>query len=195
MPHAITRLALVLVLLALAACSSKVTFNATDITGVDWGRDFHLRDSTGKPRQLADFRGKVVVVFFGYTHCPDVCPTTLSTLRTVMDALGTDAGKVQVLFVTLDPERDTPEILAQYVPAFYPSFLGLTGDPAQIAATAKEFKVFYQRQEGKAPGSYTLDHTASSFVFDPAGRLRLYVSPGQSAEKIVEDLRRLLNGA
>jgi protein SCO1/2 len=172
---------------------SGPSFKNTDITGADYGKDFTLTDHTGKKRALADFRGKVVVVFFGYTHCPDVCPTTLADLRVAREQLGEDRKRVQVLFVTVDPERDTRELLANYVPAFDPSFLGLYGDPAATARVAKEFKVFYQKVPGKTPDNYTVDHTAGSYVFDPQGRLRLLVRPG-NVPNLVADLKTLLNG-
>jgi protein SCO1/2 len=168
-------------------------FNNTDITGLDYGKDFALPDFNGKMRTLADFKGKAVVVFFGYTQCPDVCPTTMAEMATVMQQLGPLADKVQVLFVTLDPERDTPALLAKYVPSFDPRFLGLVGDKAATDKVAKEFKVFYQKVPGKQPGSYTLDHTAGSYVFDPQGRIRLFIRHGQGAEPIVHDLKLLLS--
>jgi protein SCO1/2 len=180
---------------AVAACTPrKPDFQGTDVTGVDWGRDFHLIDHHGHPRSLADFRGKVVVLFFGYTHCPDVCPTTLGELAEVMKRLGPDADKVQVLFVTLDPARDTPALLAQYVPAFHPSFLGLYGDEAATRKAAADFKVFYQKQPGRDADSYTLDHGANSFVFDPQGRLRLVFGYASGVEPLVHDIRLLLEG-
>lgn len=178
----------------LAACSpSGPKFQNVDVTGADYGRDFHLIDQNGKPRSLADFRGKVVVIFFGYTQCPDVCPTTMAELAEVMKTLGPKADGVQVLFVTIDPERDTPALLANYVPRFDPRFLGLTGDPQAIAATAKEFKVFYQKVPGQTPGSYTMDHTAGSYVIDREGRLRLFVRHGQGGAALVHDLKLLLD--
>lgn len=177
----------------LAACSgSGPSFKNTDITGADYGKDFTLTDHTGKTRTLADFRGKIVVVFFGYTHCPDVCPTTLAELKVAKEQLGKDGKRVQVLFVTLDPERDTPQLLASYAPAFDPSFLGLYGDAAATARVAKEFKVFYQKVPGKTPDSYTVDHTAGSYVFDPQGRLRLYVRQG-NVSNLVADFKTLLS--
>lgn len=180
---------------ALAACSPAApTFKASDITGAAFGKDFALTDQNGVPRTLADFRGKAVVVFFGYTHCPDVCPTTLAELAETMKRLGADAARVQVLFVTVDPERDTPALLKQYVPAFDPHFLGLYGNADALAATAKEFKVLYQKQPGSTPGSYTMDHSAGSYVYDPKGRLRLYVSYGQGADVYTHDLKQLLGG-
>ncbi len=178
--------------LALAGCNaSGPSFKNADITGADYGKDFALTDHTGKKRTLADFRGKVVVVFFGYTRCPDVCPTTLAELRAVKEQLGEDGKKLQVLFVTVDPERDTPKLLANYVPAFDPSFLGLYGDPAATAKVAKDFKVFYQKVPGKTPESYTVDHTAGSYVFDAQGRLRLFARYGNAAN-LVADIQTLL---
>ncbi len=187
------RLGALLLALTLAGCGlPQPAFNTTDITGSDCCRDFRLTDQNGKTRTLADFHGKAVVVFFGYTQCPDVCPTTMAELKSVMQQLGTDAQRVQVLFVTLDPERDTRALLAQYVPAFDPSFLGLYGDAETTAKTAKEFRVFYQKQPGATPGSYTLDHTAGSFVFDPQGRVRLFVHYNTPAASLAADLRTLL---
>jgi protein SCO1/2 len=182
--------------LSLAACApSGPRFNSTDITGADYARDFRLTDHTGKVRTLADFRGKAVVVFFGYTRCPDVCPTTMVELKQVVEKLGADGQKVQVLFVTLDPARDTPKLLAEYVPSFDPGFLGLYGDADTTAKTAKDFKVFYQKVPGKTADSYTLDHTAGSYVFDPQGRLRLFVRMGGDTAPLVADLKTLLAGA
>ncbi len=182
----------------LAACSpgpDAPKFKASDITGSSFGRDFALTDHTGKPRTLADFRGKVVVMFFGYTQCPDVCPTTLGTLAETMKKLGPDADRVQVLFVTVDPERDTPALLAQYVPAFDPRFAALYGDAAATEKVAKEFKVIYQKQPGSTPGTYTVDHSAGVYVFDPQGRLRLYMSHGQGPDVFANDIRELLRTA
>jgi protein SCO1 len=182
-----------LLALLVAACGpGNPRFQASDVTGVAFGRDFKLTDHNGKPRTLADFRGKVVVMFFGYTQCPDVCPTTLSDLTAALQKLGADAERVQVLFVTIDPERDTPELLSHYVPAFNPTFLGLSGDAAATAATAREFKVLYQKQPGSTPDSYSMDHSAGTFIFDPQGRLRLFVSQGQGPEVFAHDIRELL---
>jgi protein SCO1/2 len=168
-------------------------FSGIDLTGIqEYGSDFHLTDHTGKARTLADFRGKVVTLFFGYTHCPDVCPTTLSDMRQVMDKLGKDSERVQVLFVTLDPGRDTPELLARYVPAFHSSFLGLYGNEENTAKTAKDFKIFFQLQPGKTPETYTVDHTAGTLVFDTQGRLRLFLNYGLSPDLIASDIRILL---
>jgi protein SCO1/2 len=176
-----------------AGCSPEAPkFKASDVTGTTYGRDFQLTGHDGRPRTLADFRGKVVVLFFGYTQCPDVCPTTLSELVEVMKRLGPDAGRVQVLFATIDPDRDKPELLAEYVPAFNPSFLGLYGDADATARTAKEFRVFYQKQPGPTPTTYSMDHSAGTFLFDPKGRLRVYVSYGQGPDVFVHDIRELL---
>jgi protein SCO1/2 len=196
-------------LLSLAACSEKqsadgsqmilapanTAFKNTDVTGLGYANDFALIDHTGKQRTLADFKGKAVLVFFGFMNCPDVCPTTMAEMAGVMKELGAEADRVQVLFITVDPERDTPELLAKYVPAFDPRFLGLTGDKAAIEKVAKEFRVFYQKSPGKEPGSYSMDHTAGSYVFDPQGRVRLFVRHGQGGEPIVHDLKVLLSGA
>lgn len=180
---------------ALAGCGgSDARFKNVDITGADYGKDFSLADQAGKTRTLSDFRGKVVVMFFGYTHCPDVCPTTLAELKMVKEQLGRDGERLQVLFVTVDPERDTQELLAQYVPAFDPSFIGLRGDAAATAKVAKDFKVFYQKVPGSKPDNYSVDHTAASYVFDPQGRLRLFVRHGNAAN-LVSDLRALLRPA
>jgi protein SCO1/2 len=185
----------VLAAIALGGCGAGAPapkFVASDVTGTTYGRDFQLVDHAGKPRTLADYRGKVVVLFFGYTQCPDVCPTTLAELAETMKRLGADADRVQVLFVTVDPDRDTPAILAQYVPAFDPRFVGLYGDAAATERTAKEFKVLYQKQPGRTPGTYTVDHSAGTYVFDPQGRLRVYVSYGQGPDVFAHDIRELL---
>jgi protein SCO1 len=179
----------------LASCSPEAPkFRSTDITGADFGKELALTGHDGKPRTLADFRGKVVVLFFGYTHCPDICPTTLADMAAVMKQLGADASRVQVLFVTLDPERDSPDILASYVPAFDSTFLGLTGDAAATQRAAKEFKIFFERRPGGAPGVYSVDHSAQSYVLDSNGRLRLFVRQDRLAQDLAEDLRVLLKG-
>lgn len=179
--------------LALVACTPHgPKFESADITGASFGRDFSLTDSSGKPRSLADYRGKAVVVFFGFTQCPDVCPTAMATLAEAIGKLGPDAARVQGVFITIDPERDTPELLARYVPAFHPSFVGLYGDAAATERVAKEFKVLYRKAPGSSPGSYTMEHSTGMFVFDPQGRLRLYVNHGQGAEALASDLRELL---
>ena len=192
----LTGLAGSVAVLALGACrQGSPGFVNTDVTGAEFGRGFDLTDHHGQPRTLADFRGKAVVVFFGFTQCPDVCPTTLSEMAQAMVALGARADQVQVLFITLDPERDTRELLAQYVPAFDQRFLGLFGDAQATTRVAREFKVFFQKVPGSTPGSYTLDHTAGSYVFDPEGRLRLFIKHGQGPAALVGDLGRLLDGA
>lgn len=179
----------------LAGCSvgGSVSFNGTDITGADFGRDFRLQDPDGKVRSLADFKDKVVLMFFGFTQCPDVCPTALARAAEVKQLLGPDADRLQVLFVSVDPERDTPEILRAYTAAFDPTFLALRGDAAQVAETAKEFKVIYQ----KVPtgSSYTIDHTSVTYAFDPQGKLRLKLSHSQNAIEYAADVRKLLHSA
>jgi protein SCO1/2 len=185
--------AALLAVLALAACDGRAPkFRSTDITGADYGKSLALVDHHGQLRRLEDFRGKAVVLFFGYTHCPDVCPTTLADLAQVMRQLGPLAERVQVLFVTVDPERDTQQVLANYVPAFDPRFLGLRGDAEATRAAAKEFKVYFEKRPGKAPGEYSVDHSAQTYVFDPQGRLRLYVRQERLAEDLAPDLRTLL---
>ena len=177
----------------LVACTeAKPQFKAIDLTGAEYGKDFQLTDHNGQPRSLKDFRGKLVVVFFGYTQCPDVCPTTMSELAEAKKLLGPDGDKVQGLFVTVDPERDTPEVLKAYMANFDPTFLALRGTPEQLAAVAKEYKVYYKKVEGSTPGTYTMDHSAASYVYDTQGRLRLYTRYGSGAEALASDLRLLL---
>lgn len=192
---------LTLTLVAALACASTAcdrfsnsasVFHNRDITGVDYGKGFTLTDHNGQVRKLEDFRGKVVVMFFGYVQCPDVCPTTMAEMATVMNELGPAGNEVQVLFVTVDPERDTQQLLAEYVPAFDKRFLGLHGTPEQIDQVAREFKVFYAKGKGGTPESYTVDHTAGSYVFDRDGRLRLFVRHGEGAGLIAHDVRQLL---
>jgi protein SCO1/2 len=178
----------------LAGCDSSPkapAFQLTDITGAQFARDFQLIDHNGKPRTLADFKGKVVAIFFGYTRCPDACPTTMGELALVMKELGTDAERLQVLFITVDPERDTPEVLSRYVPAFHPSFLGLYGDAEATARTAKEFRIIYQKQPLKDSG-YSVDHSAGSYLYDTNGRVRLFAQYGQGAQPLLHDIRLLL---
>jgi len=185
----------------LAACDrisglgAKPTFRSTDITGATFARSLELPDVDGKTRTLADFAGKVTVVFFGYTQCPDVCPTTLAEMAQVRKALGTAGDRLHTVFITVDPERDTPEILKAYVTNFGPGVTALRGTPEQTAAVAKEFKVFYAKSAGKTPGSYTMDHSAASFVFDPAGKVRLYVPYGGDPKNLAADLKQLLAAA
>lgn len=167
-------------------------FKAVDITGAEYGRSLSLPDQSGKVRTLADFKGKVTVLFFGYTQCPDVCPTTMAELAQVKKALGPDGERVQGVFITVDPERDTPELLKAYMGSFDPSFIALRGTPEQTAATAKDFKVFYAKVPGKSEGSYTMDHTAGSYIFDASGKLRLFTRYGTGAEALTADLKALL---
>ena len=181
-------------LMILAACSPKPEFKNIDITGgTAFGKDFSLLDPDGKLRTLNDFKGKVVVMFFGYTQCPDVCPTTLTEMQQVMTLLGPQSDKVQVLFVTVDPERDTATILKQYVPSFDTRFLGLRpADEVALEKVTKDFKIYYKKVPGTSPGSYTIDHTAGSYAFDPEGRLRLYIKHAQGPETLAHDLKELL---
>ena len=176
------------------ACSeaSKPAFKGVDIAGVDYAKDLPLTDQFGKARHLSDFAGKVVTVFFGYTHCPDVCPTTMSEMAQVKSELGADGDKLQVIFVTVDPERDTPEILKAYMVNFDPSFLALRGSAQELAAVAKDFKIFYKQVPGPTPTSYTMDHSAGLYVFDPSGRLRLFQRYGVGVQPLADDIRLLL---
>lgn len=178
----------------LAACQpDKPQFKAIDITGADYAQGFQLTDFNGQPRSLADYKGKVVVVFFGFTQCPDVCPTTMNEMAQVKKLLGTDGDKLQVVFISIDPERDTPEVLKAYMGSFDPSFAGLyAASPEALAALAKDFKIFYKKVDGKTPTSYSMDHTAASYVYDPQGRLRLYARYGMGAQAMADDIRLLL---
>jgi protein SCO1/2 len=187
-------IAVALAALTLGCSPDAPKFKASDVTGASFGRDFALTDATSKPRTLADFRGKAVVIFFGYTQCPDVCPTNLLNMAEVLRRLGADADRVQVLFVTIDPQRDTRELLAQYVPAFDPRFVGMYTDLPGTEALARDFKVFYRRQGDAAGANYTVDHSTGTYVYDPQGRLRLYIKHGEKPELIAADLRRLLDG-
>ena len=190
-------LCLLVLLATLTGCeqhSSAPKFQLTDVTGAPFGKSLALTDHNGKARTLDDFRGKVVVLFFGFMSCPDVCPTTLAELAQVAKALGPDAEKLQVLFVTVDPERDTPERLRQYVPSFHPDIVGLHGDAAATAQAAKEFKIFYQKQP-QPGGDYSMDHSAGTYILDPHGRLRLFAQYGAGANTLLHDIRLLLQGA
>ena len=189
-------LCILFLLVLLAGCEKPQLpspFHASDIGAMFTGADFRLTDHNGKTRTLADFRGKVVAVFFGYTHCPDVCPTTLADLAQAMRLLGKDADRVQVLFITVDPERDTPEMLVQYAPAFYPSFLGLHGDAQATAQAAKAFYVGYEKRPNAS--GYNMDHSVGTFLVDPGGKVRLRAPHAQRAEWFAEDIRLLLGGA
>ncbi|MEN9559909.1 MAG: hypothetical protein RLZZ502_1120 [Pseudomonadota bacterium] len=185
-------LSLLTLLIAACAPADKPKFTYTDITGAAFARELTLSDHHGKPRTLADFKGKVVIVSFGFTHCPDVCPTTLATFAGVKQALAEKGKDLQVLFVTVDPERDTEALLRQYVPAFDPSFLGLRGSLAQTKSAADEFKVVYQKSAGASPSTYTVDHSTQSYVFDRQGRVRLLLPHQAPVAKITADLQQLL---
>lgn len=189
-------------LAALAGCKPmggadgpKGAFKAVDITGADYAKDFSLPDVDGKVRTIADFKGKAVLVFFGFAQCPDVCPTTMAELAQVKKQLGAEGERIQGVFITVDPERDTPEVLKGYVRNFDPSFVALRGTPEQTLATAKAFKIFYEKVPGKTPGGYTVNHTAASYLFDPQGRVRLYVRYGSGPEALAADFKQLLQGA
>jgi protein SCO1 len=180
----------------LAACTeAKPQFTSVDVTGAEYAKDFQLTDHNGQVRSLKDFKGKVVVVFFGYTQCPDVCPTTMTELAEAKKLLGAQGDKVQGVFVTLDPERDTPQVLKAYMANFDPSFVALRPTPEQLAAVAKDFKVYYKKVEGKTPTSYTLDHSAASFIYDAQGRLRLYARYGGGPQALASDLQLLMKQA
>ena len=176
----------------MSGCSEKKPqFRAIDITGADYARDFALPDHNGQMRSIADFKGKVVVVFYGYTQCPDVCPTTMTELAEVKRMLGKDGERVQGVFITVDPARDTPEVLKAYMANFDPTFVALRGSPEQIAAVTKDFKVYYKQVNGKTPTSYTMDHSAGSYVYDTQGRVRLYTRYGSGAQALADDIRLL----
>lgn len=176
--------------LALAGCDAGAQFRSTDITGAPYGHTLELTDHHGKPRRLEDWRGKAVVLFFGFTHCPDVCPTTLADIAQAVRSLGADAERVQVLMVSVDPERDTAESLAGYVTAFDPRFIGLRGDLEATQKTAREFKIYFEKR--KQGDGYTVDHSAQSYVIDPQGRLRLLVRHDRIAQDLAPDLKTLL---
>jgi protein SCO1/2 len=179
--------------LALVACSpDKPKFNSIDITGADYAQDFTLSDHNDQRRSLSDFKGKVVVVFFGYTQCPDVCPTSMTELTQVKQLLGADADKLQGVFVTVDPARDTPELLKAYMANFDPTFVAFVPTPDELADVAKRFKIYYKKQEGKTPTSYTMDHSAGSYVYDTQGRVRLYSRYGSGAKVLAQDIQTLL---
>ncbi len=178
----------------LAACSpDKPQFKSIDITGADYAQGFSLTDHNGQARSLKDFNGRVVVVFFGFTQCPDVCPTAMSELAEIKRSLGNKGDKLQAIFITLDPERDTPEVLKAYMSNFDPSFLALRPTLEELPALAKAYKTFYKKVEGKTPGSYTMDHSAGSYVYDPQGRVRLYTRPGTGAAALADDIKLLLD--
>ena len=183
--------------LALAACDSSdaPAFYSIDITGADYAKDFSLTDHNGQPRTLADFKDKVVVIFFGFTQCPDVCPTSMSELAQARQLLGADGDRLQGLFVSVDPERDTPEIMKAYMASFDPSFLALYAKPDELPELAKAFKIYYKKVPGSSPDIYSMDHSAGSYIYDPKGRVRLYFRYGGGAQAMADDVRKLLNGA
>jgi protein SCO1/2 len=182
----------------LAACSDKPAdatatgFSGIDITGADYATGFSLTDHNGQARTLADFKGKVVVIFFGYTQCPDVCPTSMSEMAQAKQLLGADGDKLQGLFVSVDPERDTPEVMKEYMGSFDPTFLALYAQPDKLPEVAKSFRIYYKKVDGKTPTSYTMDHSAGSYVYDTQGRLRLYHRYGSGAPALAGDLKKLL---
>jgi len=177
----------------LAACTDpKPSFNAVDMTGADYAKGFALKDADGKERTLADFKGKVVVLFFGYAQCPDVCPTTMTEMAQVKQQLGKDGDKLQVLFVTVDPDRDTPEVMKAYMGAFDPAFVALIPTQEQLAAMAKDYKAYYKKVDGKTPTSYSMDHSAASYIYDTQGRLRLYARYGAGVAPMVADVQALI---
>lgn len=187
----------ILSIVVLTACSvgnneQESSLFGTDITGADFATDFNLVDHTGQPRQLADYQGKIVALFFGFTHCPDICPTTMADLASAMKLMGAQSDKVQVLFVTVDPERDTEEVLAKFVPSFDSRFIGLTGTPEAIDQAAKTFKIFYAKQQEEGQSGYSFDHSAGVYVFDQQGKIRIYLKHGQKPVEIAHDLSRLL---
>jgi protein SCO1/2 len=184
--------AVLLVLTACNAAKESVSFKATDITGADFAKTLSLNDHNGKLRSMNDFAGKVVVLFFGYTHCPDVCPTTMSDLKQTMKLLGKKSDEVQVLFVTVDPERDTQEVLAKFVPSFDARFIGLWGNAQQTEETLANFKIYYAKVPGKSANDYTVDHGAGMYVFDKLGKIRLYMGYGQKPVEIAGDIKKLL---
>ena len=179
-----------------SACSEKkVEFRGIDVTGAEYARDLPLTDHNGQQRSLKDFAGKVVVVFFGFTQCPDVCPTSMQELAEVKRSLGADGDRLKGIFVTVDPDRDTAEVLKAYMGNFDPSFLALRGSPEQLAAVAKDFKIYYKKVEGKTDTSYTMDHSAGSYIYDTAGRLRVYHRYGSGAQALAADVATLLKEA
>lgn len=195
MPKKISLFLISALVAMLAACSpakQETQFFATDVTGADFARDFQLTDHTGQPRTLADFKGKAVALFFGYTHCPDVCPTTMADMAKAVKLLGDQGDQVQVLFVTVDPERDTQPVLAKYVPFFDQRFLGLYGTPEQTAKVIDDFKVFYAKQDAEGKSDYTVDHSTGIYAYDKTGNIRLYFKYGQKPAEIAHDLRQIL---
>ena len=192
------RLLITTAAIVLAACSAdkpKAAFKSIDITGAEYARRLELPDAAGKLRTLDDFKGKVVIVFFGYTQCPDVCPGTMAEIAEVRGKLGADGAKVQPVFVTVDPERDSAQVVSAYVASFGPDVVALRGSLEQTKAVAKEFKVFFAKAPGRTPDSYTIDHTAGAYVFDPKGKVRLFSRYGSGADALAHDVKLLIEGA
>ena len=180
----------------LLGCSpDKPQFKSIDLTGADYAQGFSLTDHNGQVRTLKDFAGKIVVVFFGFTQCPDVCPTSMAELAQVKQQLGADGDKLQGIFITVDPERDTAEMLKAYMGNFDPTFLALRPTLEQLPQVAKDFKIYYKKVDGKTPGSYTMDHSAGSYVFDEKGRIRLYNRYGSGADALASDIRLLIKSS
>ena len=191
--HVRMRLLASLLVFGLCACSpQRVQFQSIDVTGADYAKEFTLTNHNGQSRSLSDFKGKVVVLFFGYTQCPDVCPTTMVELAEVKRLLGADASKLQVVFVTVDPARDTTELLKAYMTNFDPTFVAFVPTSDELVDVAKRFKIYYKKQEGKTPTSYTMDHSAGSYVYDTQGNLRLYSRYGSGAKVLAQDIQTLL---
>jgi protein SCO1/2 len=196
MPKVFATFVSALAIVLLAACGAsnqeESSYFGTDITGADFATDFKLTDHHGEQRQLADYQGKVVALFFGFTHCPDICPTTMADIAAAVKLMGAQGDEVQVLFVTVDPERDTRDVLARFVPSFDSRFVGLTGTAEEIDETAKTFKIFYSKQQEPGQSGYSFDHSAGVYVFDKQGKIRVYLKYGQKPVEIAHDLSRLL---
>lgn len=195
MKHLFPKVVIILLMCVLAACKPTTKAGklvATDISGAEFGQALSLTDHAGKHRTLAEFKGKAVALFFGYTHCPDVCPTTMADMKQTMKLLGPRADELQVLFVTLDPERDTQEVLAKFVPSFDVRFIGLRGSVAEIAATAKAFKIYSSKVQSEGSSGYTIDHSAGMYVFDKKGKIRLYIDYGERPADIASDIKQVL---
>ena len=191
--RSVMRLGLGVAALLLAACKpNKLSFSSVDVTGADYAKSFELSDHNGQVRRLSDFAGKVAVMFFGYAQCPDVCPATMIELAQVKKLLGADGERLQALFVTLDPERDTPELLKAYMVNFDPMFLALRPTLEQLPLLAKDFKIYYKKVAGKSLDSYTMDHSAGSYIFDTKGQLRLFTRYGSGAPVLAADIAQLL---
>ncbi len=180
----------------LLACSpDKQAFKGTDVTGAAFAKDLRLKDQDGNVRTMQDFKGKIVVVFFGYTQCPDVCPTSMTTMAEVKRLLGAQGERLQVLFITVDPERDTQALLKAYIASFDPGFIALRPEPGELKGVADDFKIYYKKVPGSTPTSYTMDHSAGKYIFDTEGRVRLFSAYGTDAATIASDIQVLLSAA